>query len=308
MTVTGEIPSPGNQTMLPHEHLLVDFIGADSINPDRYNPDSVFARVLPYLEALKPYGVHTLVDCTPVYLGRDPNLLKRLSVSSGISIITNTGYYGAAKEKYLPKHAYDESAETLAARWIDEWVSGIDKTGIRPGFIKLGADAGPLTVTQKKIMKAGALTHLKTGLTIAVHSGDGNAAREELEIFTSNGVAPDAFVWVHAQNEKDFEVFQELASKGVWIEFDNVHPETIRPCVDFVRYMKEHQLLHRVLLSHDAGWYHVGEAGGGNFRGYTTLFEELLPRLTEEGFTENEINLIIQKNPAKAFLTEVRKL
>lgn len=307
ITVTGEIPASSAGITLAHEHILVDFIGADSITPGRYNADTVFQYVLPYLLELKPLGIKTFIEFTPNYLGRDPLLLKRLSEASGLNIITNTGYYGAVGEKYLPKHVHTETAEQLAQRWIDEFNNGIEGTGIRPGFMKLSADQGPLTAAQKKIMKAGALAHLKTGLTIAVHSGDGNAAKEELAIFTANGVAPDAFIWVHAQNEKNFEVFKAMASQGVWVEFDNVHPEAIEAYVGFLKFMKENNLLHRTLLSHDAGWYDVIDPQSVTFRGYTALSTLLIPRLKENGFTENEIDLLIRKNPAEAFSIRVRK-
>jgi predicted metal-dependent phosphotriesterase family hydrolase len=307
MTVTGMISADELGITLAHEHILVDFIGADSITPGRYNADTVFNRVLPYLLELKPLGIQTFFEFTPNYLGRDAQLLKRLSEASGLNIITNTGYYGAVNEKFLPPHVYTETAGQLAERWIDEFNNGIEGTGIRPGFMKLSADKGPLTEAQKKIMKAGALAHLKTGLTIAVHSGDGNAAKEELEIFIANGVAPDAFIWVHAQNEKNDEVFREMASKGVWVEFDYVHPETIEQYVRFLKYMKENNLLHRTLLSHDAGWYDVVNPAGVTFRGYTALSSLLIPWLKEEGFTGNEIDLLIRKNPAEAFSIRVRK-
>jgi phosphotriesterase-related protein len=34
---------------LIYEHMLVDFIGVDSVSPDRFDRDSVIAKVLPYL-------------------------------------------------------------------------------------------------------------------------------------------------------------------------------------------------------------------------------------------------------------------
>jgi predicted metal-dependent phosphotriesterase family hydrolase len=307
MTVTGEKPASEMGVTLAHEHILVDFIGADSITTGRYNPDTVFRRVLPYLLELSPLGIQTFFEFTPNYLGRDVQLLKRLAEASGLNIVTNTGYYGAVGEKYLPEHVYTETAEQLAQRWIDEFTNGIDGTGIRPGFMKLSADQGPLTEAQRKIMQAGAIAHLQTGLTIAVHSGDGAAAKEELSIFMENGVAPDAFIWVHAQNEKNFEVFKEMASQGVWVEFDYVHPETIEQYVSFVKYMKENNLLHRTLLSHDAGWYDVENPDAVAFRGYTALHTLLIPRLREEGFTEEELNQLIRKNPAEAFSVRIRK-
>jgi len=77
-------------------------------------------KVVPYLLKIKKLGYKTLVECTPAYLGRDPELMKILSEKSGIQIITNTGYYSAVGGKFIPEHGFAETAEQLAARWIDE--------------------------------------------------------------------------------------------------------------------------------------------------------------------------------------------
>ncbi len=70
--------------------------------------------------------------------------------------------------------------------------------------------------------------------------------------------------------------------------------------------MKGRGLLGRVLISHDAGWYAVGEPGGGTFRSYTTLFERFLPALKTAGFTDGEIRSLTVDNPAEAFTIRVR--
>lgn len=301
ISVTGPISASDLGNTLPHEHIIVDFIGADSITPGRYDPDSAFRKAVPFLIELKKQNCSSLFDCTPNYLGRDVKLLERLSKATGINIITNTGYYGAVNHKYLPKHVINASPAQIAARWIDEFTNGIDGTTIRPGFIKLSADYSPLSPIQRKTIEAGALTHHQTGLTIAVHSGDGNAAREELGILMENNVPPDAFIWVHAQNEKDREYFTEIAGKGAWVEFDGLSEGNINEYVSLLNFMKQKKLLHRTLVSHDAGWYSVGEKDGGRFRGYTTLFTHLLPSLEKQGFSKKEIEQIISTNPAKAY-------
>ena len=71
--------------------------------------------------------------------------------------------------------------------------------------------------------------------------------------------------------------------------------------------MKTEDLLDHVLLSHDAGWYHVGEANGGNFNDYNTIADKLIPSLNENGFTEKDIRLLFFTNPSKAFSVKVRK-
>ena len=83
------------------------------------------------------------MECTPAFLGSDVRLLKMLSEKTKVQIITNTGYYGAVDNKYLPPWAFTETAEQLAQRWIDDFEFGIDGTNVRPGFIKISVDAKP---------------------------------------------------------------------------------------------------------------------------------------------------------------------
>jgi predicted metal-dependent phosphotriesterase family hydrolase len=307
MTVNGPIPSKEMGVSLIHEHILVDFIGADSITFMRWDRSKVAERSLPFLKQVKDLGCQTFIECTPAYLGRDPLLLKSLSESSGLNILTNTGYYGALNNKYIPKHAFIETADQLAARWILEWVEGIDGTGIKPGFIKIGVDNGNLSDLHKKLVVAAARTHLKTGLTIASHTGPAIPAFEQLEILKIEGVAPEAFIWVHAQSEKDLSNHVKAARMGAWIGLDGLDDNNVPDYIRLIKNLRENNLLNKVLLSHDAGWYHPGEENGGEYRGYTTLFEKLVPALRYENFSEKEIKQILVLNPAKAFEIGVRK-
>ena len=307
MTVKGEISAKQMGKTLPHEHVLVDFIGADSVSRDRYDQEEVIKVVLPYLKEVKELGCQTFIECTPAYLGRDPELLLRLSEASGLNIITNTGYYGARQNQYLPHFAFEETADQLAGRWIDEWLNGIDNTNVRPGFIKIAIDQGELTDIHEKLVRAAARTHLKTGLTIASHTGPAIGAFEEIEILKEEGVDPSAFIWVHAQVEENLEYHVKAAKMGAWISFDGLGWGKPEIYIQMLNNMKSHDLLHKVLISHDAGWYHVGEPNGGNFIGFTTLFKKLLPALTDSGFTDDEINLLLVDNPAEAFSVRVKK-
>ncbi|GBD36467.1 Phosphotriesterase homology protein [bacterium HR36] len=306
LTVRGPIAASEAGVALVHEHVLVDFVGADRVSPKRYDAEEVFRTVLPYLQQVRKLGCRTFFDCTPAYLGRAPALLQRLAQASGLYIITNTGYYGAVKGKYLPPHAHAESAEQLAKRWLREWREGIEETNIRPGFIKIGVDAGPLTPVNRKLVEAAGYTHLASGLTIAAHTGDGLAAWEEIQLLSKLGVHPSALIWVHAQNEKDESWHLRAADAGAWIEFDGVRPETVERHVQLVMRMRERGHLERVLLSHDAGWYEVGRPGGGKFRPYDTIFTALIPALRKAGLTQNEIDQLLTRNPAEAMQIRIR--
>lgn len=300
-TVTGAVEASALGLTLMHEHLLVDFIGAADVHPSRYDADDVFRRVLPHLVSLKARGAATLVECTPAYLGRDPRLLRRLSEASGLQILTNTGYYGANQDRHLPPHAFTETAEALAGRWIREWEDGIDGTGIKPAFMKIGVDAGPLSAVDAKLVRAAAITHRTTGLPIAAHTGNGTAALEQLDLLEAAGVRLSSFIWVHAQSEQDTSLHARAAARGAWVSFDGISDTSTDRHVALVRQMMAAGHLDRVLVSHDAGWYRVGEPYGGHFRPFDTLFTRFIPALRAAGATDADVTQLLMVNPRRVF-------
>jgi phosphotriesterase-related protein len=236
-----------------------------------------------------------------------PELLVRLTTESGVRLITNTGLYGAAGNKYLPAFARDETADQLAARWLAEWKDGIEGTGVRPGFIKIGVDAGPLSDLHRKLVRAAARTQQGSGLTIACHTGDGRAALDELAVLKEEGVSPSAWVWVHANAERDPAIHLEVARAGGWVEFDGVGPQDGGRHVQLVLNLDRHGLLNRVLISQDAGWYNVGTPAGGNVRPYDYLLTKFLSALKEAGLTDRHVRQLTADNPREAFTVRKRR-
>jgi len=308
MTVRGPEPVSGMGTTLTHEHVLVDFIGADSTGYHRWNRDDVIEKVLPYLEEIKEFDVKTFIECTPAFVGRDPILLRTLSRRSGLNIITSTGYYGAHDNKFLPEEFYGMEAGELAELWIREFEEGIGGRDIRPGFIKIAvAPADTMPEEHVKIVAAAALTHNRTGLVIASHTGPDAPAFQQIEIIQSYGVVPSSFIWVHAQ-QGTLEGNLRAAREGAWISLDHVNDRigqgerfSVEWYADRIAAIKKAGYLKKVLLSHDAGWYSPGEEKGGDYRGYTALFTTLVPALKERGFSQEEVQLLLELNPREAF-------
>ena len=304
-TVRGKIPAGELGRTLPHEHVLVDFIGAEQVSPSRYEADEVFRVVWPHLQQARELGARALVECTPAFLARDPRLLVRLSEASGLHVLTNTGLYGARKNIFLPGYAHVESAEQLAARWTAEARDGIAETGVRPGLIKSGVDGEPvLSGVQRKLVAAAALAHAATGLTIAVHTGRGPGL-EQLDVLKEHGVGAAAWVWVHAQGAKEDDLIA-AAERGAWISCDGLNRTSVTRHLHLCREFKRRGLLGRVMLSHDAGWFDPAKPGGGTFRPFDLLFVQFLPLLRENGFSEAEIEQVTVRNPAEAFAVRVR--
>ena len=151
-----------------------------------------------------------------------------------------------------------------------------------------------------KLVRAAATTSRTTGLTIASHTGTGLAAMAELEVLDGAGVPASRFIWVHAQSERDATFHTRAAKAGAWVEFDGISESSVARHVELVTQMKAQGLLGRVLVSHDAGWYRVGEPGGGQFRPFDTLFTRFIPALREAGVTSAEVIQLLVDNPRQA--------
>ena len=316
MTVLGPIPTAQLGVTLAHEQGVVDFLGAEKSAQLRHDRDEAFKTILPHFKNLAKLGCATLVECTPKYIGRDVILLKRLAEASGLNVITNTGYYGASDNKFLPKHAFTESADQIAARWLAEWRDGIDGSGIRPGFMKLGVGSGRLPEIHIKLVRAAARTHRQCGLPIAIHTGNGEAALDEIRIVEEEGVSPGALIWVHAQNDPG-PVQIQAARRGAWVSLDGfgASASTRERYKGFLTALRRERLLDRALISHDHFWSVEGEGPSGTLKlhadspaPFQSIFTTLLPDLRESGFTDSEIRQLTIANPGKAFAINVRPL
>lgn len=313
MTVSGPINTSEMDTALVHEHVMVDWIGADSTGYHRWDREQVVERVLPYFMEAKEKGVKTIFELTPAYLGRDPFILSELSEQSGLNVVTNTGFYGAVDNNYMPQLAYERSAEEISKMWIDEFENGIEDSGVRPGFMKISvAVEKPLSELHQKIVDAAIVTHLETGMTITSHTIGDVPALEQIEQLKSNGISLTAWVWTHAQSGT-LDGNLEAAGEGAWISLDNVNDEgdgtgNIAWIADRIVEMKEAGFLDQVLIFHDAGFYEAGTPNGGDFRDYTDIFDYLIPELKERGFSNELIHQLIIQNPQEAYGIRVRRI
>lgn len=302
LTVTGAIRPNQLGMALPHEHLFSIF-GADPEEQPAYDRAKLLDTVVPYVSSLRKLGCQAIFDGTAAWFGRDPLLLREISNKTGVRIVTNTGIYAAASDRYVPRYVHDESADQIAARWTAEWRDGIGGTGIRPGFMKLGVDAGLLSDIDRKLVTAAARAHRQTGLTAAVHTGDNvSGAFDQIALFKEEKVSPSAWIWIHAHQVKDTRALTEAAKQGAWVSLDGIEPASIDRHLELIRTLHESRLLHRVLLSHDGNSF---RCCGRQPKPYDSLFKDLLPRLRKQ-FTDAEVRKLTVENPRDAFTIGVR--
>jgi len=297
-TVTQSIDEQAAGRILVHEHIMVGFVEDGKLSPADYDSEEVVSGILPLLLELKASGCSTFVDCAPLYLGRDPYILKRLAERSGLHIITNTGLY---KSPYLPDFAYEASERELAALWIGEARDGIGDSGVYPGFIKIALNDGTsINDTQQKILRAAMRTSLETGLPIQCHTVGGDVALHAGQIMSQAGFEQDRFVWVHAQTGTDLNVHRQLAEAGMWISIDSILPGTYEKHVELLLQLIEQGAGERILLSQDTGWYTVGEEKGGKLNPYHRLFTEFIPFAAQQGLDAQWLEQCVTRHPFQA--------
>jgi predicted metal-dependent phosphotriesterase family hydrolase len=106
---------------------------------------------------------------------------------------------------------------------------------------------------------------------------------------------------VHADGEPDRSFHREIARRGAWVEFDGIGWRPIAEHVELILDFLEQCGPDRLLLSHDAGWYWVGEPNDGRQRPFTPLADELLPALAARGVAPAVLEQLVRENPARAF-------
>lgn len=309
-TVLGDIPSSSLGLTLTHEHIICDFIGADKVDRSRYDRREVFEVMLPLLKEIRDLGVTGFVDCTPAFIGRDPLLLAELSKASNVHILTNTGLY---KEPYLPRYAFESSADKLAEMWALEIEEGVEdeivraRTGrverfpVRAGFVKIAVNPGHLLPVQEKIVRAAARCSLTTGAAIVCHTGEGEAALELLRVVEEEGFDTGRLIVAHSDAIEDWSYHAEILERGALVSYDGVSRETADRTINVLEKAVSSGFDDQVLLSQDAGWYNVGEPGGGKIRAYSYIVKEFIPLLLERGYNHNLIRKIFVENPSRVF-------
>ena len=306
-TVLGEISKDELGIVLPHEHILVGFIEDGKLTKDDYDREEVIRIMLPYLKQLAAAGCRTLAECTPEFLGRDPQLLAELSRLSGLHIITNTGYY---QVPFLAPFVYDMSPEDLACIWIKEALEGIGDSGIKPGFVKIALSNknGRIAPIQQTILKAALLTSNETGLPIQAHTVGGETIMHALEIMSEASFETSRFIWVHADTEPDLEYHKKAAMAGIWIEVDSIGYRPYEEHYEMLKKLIDLDLLDQLLISQDAGWYNIGAKDGGSIKPFTSILEGFAPLLRERGIAQSIIDKLMIVNPARAFDNRSNKL
>jgi phosphotriesterase-related protein len=299
ITTLGPLGRDDVGMILPHEHVFVDLRTSEEPGYGEADPEDVVRLMAPEIERVRALGVTAIVEPSTVGVGRRADILLAVSRATGFPLVAPTGVY---REPWLPRWVRDSEEDALRDWMIGELTGEIETTGVRAGWIKVGASDEGLTDAETKVLRAASAAALATGATIGSHTIRGRVARAQLDIIEAAGAPPDAFVWIHAHHETDLANNHELARRGAWIEYDGIgEPGDDARFLDLVRRALDAGLGHRLLLSMDRGWYDPARPGGGTPKPFTALPERFLPKLANAGVDATTIDVLTRHNPFDAF-------
>jgi len=299
-TTLGDYPADTPGMILPHEHIFVDLGPIAARSYLTADVDEVVRVMLPHVQAAQAAGVTTLVECTPVGVGRRVDLVKAVSEAAAFPVVVATGIY---REPWVPDWAHAASEADLTAWLVRELSEGIETTSVRAAWIKLSAGDDGISPVEAKILRAAAQAGRETGALIGSHTIRGRVVRDQLDIIEAAGYRADRFLWIHTQAEPDFALHLEMARRGAWLEYDAIGSDAFADAwfIEHIQRLLEAGFGGRLLLSHDRGWYDPSKPHGGTQLPYTYLSTTFLPALRASGVNETTITQLTVHNPWRAF-------
>lgn len=286
--------------ILPHEHVFVDLRTWDQPGYGQADAKDVIKLMAPEIEKAKAVGVTAIVECSTGGVGRRADIDKAVSEATDFPLVVPTGIY---REPWIPDWVHAASEEKLKEWMTSELQSEIEGSGVQAAWIKLSAGDDGITECETKVLRAAAGAGAATNAIIGSHTVRGRVVRDQLNIIEDAGYTPQRFIWIHTQNEPDFDLHVEMLRRGAWLEYDGIGAEDSDDDVYVERILRvlDAGYGHKLMLSHDRGWYDPAQPDGGTPRPYTYISEEFLPKLRARGVDEETIKQLTHLNPFRAF-------
>lgn len=284
--------------ILPHEHVFVDLRMPDQPGYAQAEAADVVRLMAPEIERIKALGITALVECSTGGVGRRADFDLAVSQATNFPIVVPTGNY---REPWIPEWVRDASEAELEAWMVVELEEQIETTGFRAGWIKLSAGDDGITRLEERILRAAARAGRRTNAVIGSHTIKGRVVMDQLDIIEAEGYRADRFISIHAQEETDFGLNLAVADRGAWIEYDHIGRGDDDEIAALILKVIGAGYAHKLLLSHDRGWFDPALPNGGTPQPYTHLSEVLLPKLLSIGVEEETIRLLTHTNPFEAF-------
>lgn len=312
-TVLGPLEPEDLGTTLFHEHVtMADWSMRESFGEHFYRHDLVADRAVEHFTRAREHGVRTVVDGTPINMGRDVALVREVAERTGLNFVVSSGFY-YTEEIYLA-HRSEEQVHELLSR---ECTDGIAGTAIRPGIMKAACEHGGVTPLLEKVFGAVGRVAAEQQLPVFAHHHPATGNGETIiDLFEDRGLAPDKIVLGHSGDTTDLDYLERLLSRGVHLGMDRFGycdvslglTERVATIVELCARGHADQLL----LSHDLGVY-LGVFGTladyeaydplAHGADYTFIHTTVLPALHAAGLDPDQTAALLRDNVAALFRT-----
>ncbi|HET9948729.1 MAG TPA: amidohydrolase family protein [Longimicrobiales bacterium] len=281
--------------VLFHEHLSMQLGDAPSFMAD---VDLMVSEV----KAAQADGVAAIVDGGHPDMMRDIEALRRITRETGMPIVASGGYY---MQRTYPPEIASRSAEEIA----DALVAEAARDGLG-AFGEIGQQQGVLTADERKVFRAVALAHVRTGLPVFTHNAYSiratdvprDAALRQLDILEEAGadLAHVCIGHMCCLDDPRAEILTQIARRGAWVGFDRVTLNATMP--DENRVVAAMALIEagyadKLLLSSDFYSQRSTRAAGGP--GLAQTVTVFAPMLRAAGLAEETLRSILVDNPRR---------
>ena len=256
----------------------------------------------------KNAGGNTMVDASLPGIGRDPKTLARISEKTGLNIIMGTGFYVGQTH---PEKLTSMTEEQIGELMVQELTEGVD--GICAGYIGEIGISEIFDDKERRVLRAAAVAHKKTGAAINVHINPWTVnGLEAADILLEAGVRPESICISHIDVENREDYILSLLKRGVYVEFDNFGKEyyirrEVRNSgygcfvhdtqrVTLVKKLIDMGYVNQILLTCDLCLKNLLHTYGG--WGYDHVLTNIVPMMEDEGITDEEIKIMLVDNPA----------
>ncbi len=296
-TVLGKISESEIHNALSHEHILCAYEPLASAVGEAYlDKAALEERAVKHLSELREkYLLDLFVDCTPLNLGRDISLMRRISEKSGVNIVCSTGFY-YTDEPIL----YSMSHETLT----EYLIADAERNGV--GVIKAAVEYPELSAFDKKLLKAESAAQKRLGIPLILHTNASNRnGLKALEILLDCGVEPECITVGHLSDSQDVSYPIEAARLGCYIGFDRLYGDKSRGYIEKkledINRIFDAGFERQLLLSHDDQFFSGFDplpAIKATTR-FEYVFDSILPELDSKA-----ARLLMHDNPIRMLLCE----
>lgn len=299
-TVLGDIDAKDLGFTMSHEHILTKPQGGGEKDELDHLLDSV-PKAIQMLKEYKEVGGNAIIEATPQTWGRNTPGMYVASKESGVHVVACTGWMNADSG-----HTERENRMTIDDMYeemVHDITVGMDGTSIKAGWVKCGTSYMHITPSEEKVIRAGARAAMETGTVLHSHTTTGTMGLEIIEILEEEGFDLSRMILAHIDRFPDLWYHRQLLKKGVNLIYDGPHkakyyPDQLR--VDLLKQLVLDGYEDQIMLSNDMGRRsHHTVYGGGP--GFNWIKQRFLPRLLDEGISQEVIDKFMIHNPARLY-------